>query len=160
MSQASSKLQKDLVESGLAYQVNVGYQTCKYTGPINIILVPNPEKVNEAWKVLWENVAMWADPNYYTDEQLETAKNLLAIQDAYGKESTSEFTHLVTYWWCSASIDYYTNYVANLQKVTKEDIANYVKKYIIDQPHVNGLLLSPAMKEMIDVKSIGFEIKE
>ncbi len=160
LSQASSKLQKDLVESGLAYQVNVGYQTCKYTGPINIILVPNPEKVNEAWKVLWENVAMWADPNYYTDEQLETAKNLLAIQDAYGKESTSEFTHLVTYWWCSASIDYYTNYVANLQKVTKEDIANYVKKYIIDQPHVNGLLLSPAMKEMIDVKSIGFTITE
>ena len=160
LSQASSKLQKDLVESGLAYQVNVGYQTCKYTGPINIILVPNPATINEAWKVLWENVAQWTDPNYYTDEQLETAKNLLAIQDAYGKESTSEFTHYVTYWWASATIDYYTNYVQNLQEVTRQDIANYVKKYIIDQPHVNGLLLNPSMKDMVDVKSIGFEIKE
>ena len=92
--------------------------------------------------------------------QLETAKNLLAIQDAYGKESTSEFTHYVTYWWASATIDYYTNYVQNLQEVTRQDIANYVKKYIIDQPHVNGLLLNPSMKDMVDVKSIGFEIKE
>jgi len=50
--------------------------------------------------------------------------------------------------------------VQNLQEVTRQDIANYVKKYIIDQPHVNGLLLNPSMKDMVDVKSIGFEIKE
>lgn len=160
LSQSNSKLQKDLIESGLAFQVNIGYQTCKYTGPINIFLVPNPQSVTEAWKVLQDNIAQWADPNYYTDEQLQTAKNQLAIQDAYSKESTSDFIHTVTYWWASANIPYYTNYEKNIMSVTKEDIAQYVKKYIIDQPHVNGLLLNPAMQGMVDTKSIGFEVKE
>ncbi len=160
LSQASSKLQKDLVESGLAYQVNVGYQTAMYTGPINVILVPNPATINEAWKALQTNMAQWGNPDYYTDEQLETAKNLLTISDAYSKESTSEFVHTVTFWWASASIDYYTNYVENLQKVTRQDIADYVNKYIIGQASVNGLLLNPAWKDTVDVSSIGFQIKD
>lgn len=160
LQQANSKLQKDLVESGLAYQVSISYQTCKFTGPIQIFLVPNPAKINEAWTVLWENINQFASPDYFTDEQLETAKNLLAIDDAYGKESTSNFVHTVTFWWASASIDYYTNYVENLKQVTRQDIANYVNTYMTNKPHVNGLLINPAMKDMIDFKAMGFEYNE
>ncbi|HAE14346.1 MAG: insulinase family protein [Chitinophagales bacterium] len=156
LQQASSKLQQELVETGLAFQVQVGYQTAKYTGPIQIILVPNPMKVQEAYNKLWEQISMWSDPDYFTDEQLETAKRLLAIDDAYGKESTSSFVHTVTYWWASATIGYYTNYVDNLQKVTREDIDRYIKTYISGKPHVVGLALNPAMKDMIDLKGMGF----
>lgn len=158
LQQANSQLQRDLIESGLAFQVNVSYQTEKYTGPIQIILVPNPMKIEEAYDKLWENIKNWTKPDYYTDEQLETAKNLLAIEDAYGKESTSEFTHLVTYWWASATIDYYTNYIANLQKVTRQDITNYLNKYIVDKPYVAGLMVNPSMKDMPVLKEMGFEI--
>lgn len=160
LSQSNCKLQKDLIESGLAYQVQVGYQTQKFTGPISIFLVPNPAKVNEAYRVLLDNISQWTNPDYFTDEQLQTAKNLLAINDAYGKESTSNYVHTVTFWWASATIDYYTGYVDNLQKVSREDIIAYVKKYITNQPHVTGLLIAPAMKDMIDLKSMGFEISE
>ncbi len=160
LSQSNSKLQKELVETGLALQVGVSYQTCMYTGPIQIFMVPNPAKVTEAWTVLQENIKQWADPGYYSDEMLETAKTQLTIDEVYRKESTSEYIHYVTYWWASANLDYHTNYIKNLQAVTPEDISAYVQKYIIDKPHVNGLLLNPAMKDMVDVKSIGFEIKE
>ncbi|MDX2000857.1 MAG: pitrilysin family protein [Chitinophagales bacterium] len=151
LQQTSSKLQQELVDAGLAYQVQVSYQTCKYVGPINIILVPNPQKLTEAYEVLLKNIEQWDSDSYFTDEQLETAKNLLAIQDAYSKESTSDFVHTVTYWWASANIDYYTNYVDNIKKVTRQDIKDYVQKYIKGKPHVNGLLISPAMKEMLKV---------
>jgi zinc protease len=117
-------------------------------------------KIKEAYDVLWKNIEQWSNPEYYTDEQMQTAKNLLAIQDSYGKESTSNFIHLVTYWWASASIEYYTNYVENLQKVTKQDFANYVSKYIKDKPHVVGLMIPASMKEMIDVTSMGFQKPE
>lgn len=153
LSQSSSKLQQDLVDAGLALQVGVSYQTCMYTGPINIFLVPNPTKVKEALAKLHEHIEMWNDPDYYTDEQLKTAKNLLAISDAYGKESTSSFVHTVTYWWASASINYYTNYVQNLQEVTREDITKYVEDYIIGKPHVEGILLSPGLQEMTGIES-------
>lgn len=154
LSQRASKLQQKLVDSGLAYQVGVGYQTLKHVGPITVFLVPNPAQVKEAFAALEEEMAMWADDDYFTDEQLETAKTMLAIQDAYGKEQTSQFLHTVTYWWASASIDYYTNYVENLNKVSRKDIQHYVKKYILNKPHVTGILLSPAMVEMMEVESL------
>jgi len=158
--QASSNLQKELVETGLAYQVGLSYQTEKHTGPIQIFMAPNPGKVKEAYDVLWKNIERWDDADYYTDEQLQTAKNLLAIQDSYGKESTSNYIHVVTYWWASATIDYYTNYVDNLQKVTREDITNYVKKYIQGKPHVTGIMVPAGMKDMIDVTAMGFTKSE
>jgi zinc protease len=152
LSQKSSKLQKDLIDSGLAFQVQVGYQTCKYVGPIQIFLVPNPAKVKEAYKVLMDNMNQWANDDYFTNEQLETAKNLLAIEQTKDKESTSSYVHTVTYWWASASIDYYTNYVENLKKVTREDIKRYVSKYIIGKPMVTGLLVSPDMMKMMEIQ--------
>lgn len=160
LGQASSRLQKELVETGLAYQVSVQYQTAKYTGPISIVMVPNPTMIDSAWNVLWDNVSHWADPGYFTDEQLQTAKTQLAVQDAYGKENTPGYVHTVTFWWASATISYYTGYNDNVQKVTQADIANYVKNYIIGQPHVNGLLVNPSMEDYVDFQTLGFDKPE
>lgn len=154
LSQQSSPLQQNLINTGLAYQVGVGYQTAKYVGPITIFLVPNPMKVKEAFAALEADMEKWSDDDYFTDEQLETAKNMLAIQDAYGKEQTSQFIHTVTYWWASASIEYYTNYVENLNKVSREDIKKYVQTYIQNKPHVTGILLSQPMVDQMEVESL------
>jgi zinc protease len=140
LSQQSSKLQQELVESGLAFNVNVGYSTCKYTGPIMIFVVPHPEKIKEVLDKLEEHINQWDSDNYFTDEQLETAKTLMAVDDAHNREQTSEFVHVVSYWWASASIEYYTSYVENLKKVTREDIKQYVRKYIKGKPHATGVL--------------------
>ena len=154
LSQQTSKLMIDLIDSGLALNVNVGYQTCKYTGPISIFMVPNPKNVKAAIKKLEENIALWDSPTYFTDEQLINAKNLLSIDDAYSKESTSSFVHTVTYWWCSANIDYYTNYISNIQKVTREDIQKYVRDYIKGKPSITGILMAPKMQDVLGIKSI------
>lgn len=160
VSQNSSKFQQEMIDSGLAFQVSLGYSTNKYVGPIQIFLVPNPTKIKEAMAKLEEHIAQWNSDDYFTDEQLETAKTQLAIEDAYGKEQTSQFLHTVTYWWASASIDYYTDYVANLQKVTRKDIKKYVEKYIQGKPKVVGLLLSPKMKETMEIESFEEYITE
>ncbi len=151
LEQKSSKFQKDLIDAGLAFQAQVGYSTCKYVGPIQIFLVPNPAKVKEAYAKLQEHINMWDSEDYITDEQLETAKNLLAISQTRERESTSSYVHNVTYWWASASIDYYTGYIDNIKKVTKADIRNYVQEYIKNRPMVTGLLLSPEMKKSMNV---------
>ncbi|HQV00481.1 MAG: insulinase family protein [Bacteroidia bacterium] len=150
----SSKFQKALVDGGLAYQAAIGYQTCKYTGPINVQLVPNPMKMKEAYQELQKQISLFDTDDYFTDEQLEMAKNQLAIQDTYSKEKTSDFVHTVTFWWASASINYYTDYVANLKKVTRADIKKYVQQYIKGKPSVTGLLISPQMKAMAKVDSM------
>src|SRR4030095_11401747 len=94
---------------------------------------------------------MCAHDEYITDEQLETPKNLLAIEQTRTRESTSSYVHNITFWWASASIDYYTSYIDHIKKVTKADIQDYVKKYIIGKPIVTGLLLSPDMKKAMNI---------
>ncbi|HYG40892.1 MAG TPA: pitrilysin family protein [Cytophagales bacterium] len=152
LGQQSSQLQKDLVDSGLAYQVSVSYQTNKHTGPIIIFMVPNPAKMKEAILKLEEHIKKWDTDDYFTDEQLQTSKTLLAIDDIKNRDAASNYIHTVTYWWASANLDYYVNYVENLNNVTREDIKNYVQKYIQNKPSVNGLLISPTLKQELKIQ--------
>ena len=92
----------------MAFQVQVGYQSAKYVGPIQIFMVPNPRKIKEAYQVLWNNINAWDSDDYFTDEQLQTAKDQMAVSEAYSMEKPSQFIHSVTFWWCSATIGYYT----------------------------------------------------
>lgn len=152
----TSKLQKELVEPGLAYQVSLNYQTCKYTGPITLFVVANPMKVKECVAKIKENMAKWNTDDYFTDEEIMLAKNSLAIDDDYSKEKTTNFVHTVSYWWCSASIDYYTNYIDNIQKVTRADMKAYVNKYIHNKPGAWGILVSPAMQDKMGINESVF----
>ncbi|MBX7226155.1 MAG: insulinase family protein [Chitinophagales bacterium] len=152
LSQKTSSFYQNLVDKGLAYQVGVGYQTAKYTGPITAFLVPNPAKLQESYAAFWAEVDKWDSDDYFTDEQLETAKNQLAIYDAFDKEKTSEFLHTVTFWWASADIPYYTSYVENLKKVTREDIKAYIQNYIKGKNYVAGVLLNPAVKDQMGIE--------
>jgi zinc protease len=152
LSQQNSQLQKALVESGLAYQVSVNYQTQRYTGPIEIFMVPNPMKTKEAIEELNKQIALWTSPDYFTDEQLETAKEMLSIDNQYSKEQVSSYVHTVTFWWASANLEYAANYIDNIKKINRQDINSYLKKYVIGQPNVTGILVSKAMNQMIHVE--------
>jgi zinc protease len=154
--QGASKLQQELVDAGLALGVSLSYATNKYTGPINLLLAPAPGKAREAMNKLNEHIEMWNSDDYFTDEQLQTAKTLLAITDAHNREATSEYVHTITYWWASADIYYYTNYVENLQAVSRDDIKRYVDTYIIGQPRVTGILVTEEMRDQFVYDAIGF----
>jgi zinc protease len=150
LKQKASKFQQELIDTGLAFGADVSYQTCKYTGPIVIVAVPHPQKVKEVIEKVEEHINQWDSDSYFTDDQLETAKTLLAVSDAQSREKTSEFVHTVTFWWASASIGYYTSYVDNLKKVTRDDIKQYVQKYIKGKPMAIGVLTTPANKSALE----------
>jgi zinc protease len=147
MNQKSSKFQKSLIDSGYALSVNMNYQTSKYVGPIMLQYVPNPAKFNDAFKALQKQIDQFDASDYFTDEQLETSKIKLANGEKYGEEVTSQYIHTLSFWWCSASLDYYFNYINEIKKVTRQDIADYVNKYIKGKPSVKGLLLNQSMQD-------------
>jgi len=151
LSQKSSKWQQILVESGLTYRAGLSYQTCRYTGPISIMVEPNPAKLKEALNEIEDQINQMTKDDFFTDEQLATAKKLLAIDDAYGREKTSEYVHTVTYWWASADIEYYTTYIDKVNEVTREDIQRYINTYIKGKPRITGLLISPQMKAELGI---------
>ena len=150
LKQKSSQFQQDLIDSGLAFGADVSWETCKYTGPITIVVVPHPQKIKEVIEKVEEHISKWDSDTYFTDEQLATAKTLLAVADAQGREKTSQFVHTVTSGWASATIGYYTSYVDNLKKVTRDDIKQYVQKYIKGKPKAIGVLTTPADKSALE----------
>jgi zinc protease len=147
----SSKFQKRLVDSGLTFGVSLNYYTQAHVGPINIFAQAAPEKALEAKKAILEEIAKIGDPGYITDKELSAAQTQLGIQALYQREQASEYAHTVGFWWAVTGLDYYRNYVANMQKVTRADLANYARKYIVGKPHVTALLLSPADRTKLGV---------
>ncbi len=142
ISQPTSKFQKNLVESGLTLGAGISYYTQRHTGPISYSAQVPPEKLQEAIPALLREVEKLADPEYFTDEQLESAKTILAIQDLYGREEMSSFAHTVSFWWAVAGLSYYENYVDDLKSITRADIARYVKNYVINKPYVMGVMMT------------------
>jgi zinc protease len=150
----SSKFQKRLVDSGLTFGVGLSYFTQAHVGPINIFAQTTPDKALAARKAIMEEIAKLADPGYITDKELKAAQTQLGIQALYQREQSSEYAHTVGFWWAVTGLDYYRDYVANMQKVTRADLANYAKKYIIGKPHVTGLLISPADRAKLGITSV------
>lgn len=142
--QSDSRLQRALIDTGLAVNVSVHYYTQRNVGPIRITLVTSPDKAKAALDALYKEIAQFNSPNYFTDEELENAKNLLEAEDLYRREKLSEYTHSLGFWWSSTGIDYFRGYHKKLRAVSREDIKRYVSTYIQGKPHVGVALISAA----------------
>jgi zinc protease len=148
----SSKLQQALVDKGLASSVSLGYTTCKYVGPIDIFVVPNPNKMKECYDELMKQISMF-NPDYFTDEQMATAKSILMRNDVYAKEKPSTLPSQMSYNWCSTSLNFYTDLIDNYQKVTRADIQKYLSTYIVGKPMVAGMVIKPELSKQYNVAS-------
>jgi zinc protease len=146
LASASSKFQKRLVDSGLTFGVGLSYYTQAHVGPISVFAQTTPDKVLAAQRAILEELAKIAnEPGYITPKELAAAKQQVAIQNLYQREQASEYAHTVGFWWAvTGNLDYYRNYVPNMQKVTQADLASYMKKYVIGKPRATALLVSPA----------------
>jgi zinc protease len=140
--QPDSRFQRALVDTGLVTQVGLGYYTQRNVGPINIVAQTTPEKARAATRALYNEIAHFNDRDYYTDEQLETAKALLEADDLFSREKLSDYTHTISFWWASTGIDYFRGYLGNLRRTKRADISQYVSTYIQGKPHVGLAMLS------------------
>ena len=149
----SSKWQQALVDKGLTTYAGVSYQTLSHVGPISIFLVPNPNKLKECKEEVDKQIAMWAQDDYFTDEQLQTAKDNIRRDHIRETEKPSSLASQATYSWCSTSLDYGTDYTDNCMKVSREDIKRYINKYIAGKPFVAGMIISPDMNKTVNASA-------
>jgi zinc protease len=143
LNKRTSALSKRLVDSGLAYYANLSYYTLAHTGPISVFLQVDPAKAIEAKRALLEEITKMGDSTYVTQQELADAEAELGIQALYEREQTSEWAHTIGFWWSVAGLEYYRNYVPNMQHVTRSDLARYVRTYMVGKPYVVGLMMNP-----------------
>lgn len=140
--QPDARLQRALIDTGLAVSVSVHYYTQRNVGPIRITLVTAPDKAKAALAALYKEIVQFNNPTYYSDEELANAKTLLEAEDLFRREKLSDYTHSLGFWWSSTGMDYYRGYYKNLRAVSREDIKRYISTYIQNKPHVTVALMS------------------
>jgi zinc protease len=149
--QPNSRFQRNLVDTGLVTGVDLGYYTQRNVGPIALVAQTTPDKARAAIKALYEEVAHFNDKDYYTDEQLESAKALLEADDLYSREKLSDYTHTLSFWWASTGLEYFRGYLPRLRATSRADISRYVTTYIQGKPHVGLALVSPDAQARIKI---------
>jgi zinc protease len=146
----SSKWHQALVDKGLASTAEMYYQTLKYPGSLDMWATPNPEKMKEFYAEVGNQFRLMGNDDYFTEEQLQTAKEIIKRNQIRAKEKPSELPKNVTYNWCSTSYEYMTDYEQNCMNVTKEDIKAFIHKYITTKPFVAGMIISPEMNKKLN----------
>ena len=150
--QPNSRFQRNLVDTGLVTGVDLGYYTQRNVGPIMLIAQTTPDKARAAVKALYNEVAHFNDKDYYTDEELESAKALLEADDLYSREKLSDYTHTLSFWWASSGLDYFRGYLPRLRATSRADISRYITTYIQGKPHVGLALLSNEAQNEIKIQ--------
>jgi zinc protease len=145
----ASRFQKKLVDSGLWEGVVVNYYTLNNVGPITISGQANPDKLRAALKALDAELREVVKPGYFNVEELDAAKAQRAVSSAFGRERSSEFSHTIGFWWSVSGLEYYLKYVDEMARRTPAQLQDYARKYIIDKPHVTGVILSPAARAQL-----------
>ncbi|MFL5772282.1 MAG: M16 family metallopeptidase [Flavisolibacter sp.] len=141
----SSKWQQALIDKGLATGANLNYQTNRYVGPIQIFVTPTPGKMKECYQEIMNQINMFGRDDYFSDADLKKAKEGLKRQQIRSAEKPSALASQLTYWWCSTSLEFFTDYFPAMDKVTKEDINRYVNRYIKNKPYVAGMIINEEM---------------
>jgi zinc protease len=142
ITQPDSRFQRNLVDSGLAVAVDVGYYTQRNVGPIVVTLITTPEKAKAALKAVYAEIANWDKPTAFTDTELQNAKTILESRDLFEREKLSEYAHTLGFWWSSTGIEYFRGYHRSLRAISREDTNRYVRTYVHGKPHIGVALLS------------------
>ncbi|MDT7809111.1 MAG: zinc protease [Acidobacteriota bacterium] len=140
--QPNSRFQRALTDTGLATGAGFGYYTQRNVGPINLILQTTPDKARAAVRAAYNEIAHFNDPDYFTDEELESAKALLEADDLYSREKLSDYSHTISFWWASTGLDYFRGYLRRLRATSRADIGRYVTTYVQGKPHVGLAMMS------------------
>jgi zinc protease len=146
LSQPNSRFQRKMVDSGLTVSAGIGYYTQRNVGPIQLSMLTKPENAKKALSEVYAEIAQFTRPDYFTNEELDSARTILESRDLFEREKSSDYAHTLGFWWSSTGIDYFRSYHAKMRAVTREDINRYVKTYIQDKNHVGIALSSPEGK--------------
>jgi zinc protease len=151
LSQLDSEFQRNLVDTGLVDGVLLGYQSLVHTGPLILGARTSADRFKNALAAIKAEIDRFNDPNYFSDDQLEFAKNQLEISEIYGRERSDQFAHTLSYWWCTGGLPYYLDYIDNLRRVTREDVYRFVNRYIKGKPAITGVLLNQSDQESLQI---------
>ncbi len=147
LNEPSSRFQKALVDSGKCVRASLSWYTQQNSGPINVGFEATRDKADECVKAVREELPKIKAGDYLSDEEMANAAHELEIEQLSAREKPSAFASVLTFWWASASLDYYLHYPERVKKASRADIARFLDTYVYGKPFIFGAMVSPEMAQ-------------
>ncbi|MBN2873520.1 MAG: insulinase family protein [Spirochaetales bacterium] len=103
---------------------------------------------------------MASDGGYLTDAVLAASTKRMSDERIIALESPQRFLHDLSFWWSVTSIDYVLDYESMLRGVTRDDIAGFLREYILELQPVIALRMNPVdyAAERASLEAAGFVV--
>lgn len=154
----SGKFYKKFIDSGLTFGARLGYYTQSQAGLISLDAYTKPEQAKKVEEMLRNEVKLWLQDGYFTQEQLEDVRRNLSINYLRETNQISEFTKSLAFWWSVTGLNYYGNYIDSLKKVSLKDIQTFVKRWLADKSYISSILVSPSDAKKAGLKDTSHEL--
>ena len=125
----TSVLSQEIKEKGLAQGIFGGYLAHIGTGQFLFYYVTEPEKIDTVKDKIFEILKNYKE-NGVPEEIVEDAKNKIINGEIFAREEVSHDAESLGYAKAVANdINYDVKFVENIEKVTKKDIDEYIRKH-------------------------------
>lgn len=144
----SSKLYQSVKEQKqLAYSISAGHASMKDDSIVFVRANFIPANKDKLKKAIFYEIEKIRNGNI--DEQdITTAKNIIERDTFYSRESTSNIANELGYTTLVyGDSRYYTEYIANIKKVTKDDLKRVAKKYLNPDKAVVSVILPDSIQD-------------
>ncbi len=103
--------------------------------------------------------SIYSDKSLYTKAQVKEIAENLEDSMLLNKETPEGILRNLSFWWSSASADYFYDYSKNLQKVTMSQVQDFIEKYFYQRNPMLVVFVNPDVyeKEKENFKKAGFE---
>lgn len=143
LGQRAGRFQRELVDSGLLQYASFSYHTQRHVGPIHLVGLTHPDQTRAALAAMEAQIEAFSHDDYFTDDELETAKLNLMVDSIYEWQRGLKVAQNMGFWWCVADLDYHLTYLDNIRLVGREDIRRFVAEFVATRPRVTAVLVSP-----------------
>ena len=144
-----SAFQQHLVESGPFQSVTGSYTTLDHTGPIEFVGKTTAAEAQQALFMLLGEIDNLEALDGIGDGDLAIAKKRREVSRVLAVEETAMLAPGLAFWWASAGLDYYVGYTRHMNAQTVQDLRDFARVYIANQPRVIGVLTPPELTQSV-----------
>jgi zinc protease len=144
-----SAFQQHLVESGPFQSVTGSYTTLDHTGPIEFVGKTTAADAQQALFMLLGEIDNLEALDGIGDSDLVIAKKRREVSRVLAVEETAMLAPALAFWWASAGMDYYIGYGRHMNAQTVQDLRDFARVYIANQPRVIGVLTPPELTQSV-----------
>ncbi|MFC1784230.1 M16 family metallopeptidase [Candidatus Neomarinimicrobiota bacterium] len=137
----SSRFYKSLVDKGLSTSISMWDYPLRDNGLfVSYVFLTSDTKHKDVEKIILDEYELLKQKGV-TDEEIVRAKGQLRAEQAYSRDGSYSIASSLNEAIAIGDWTYYTNYLENINKVTKKDIKRIVNTYLIEDKSTIGYFI-------------------